>query len=225
MISRYELEEKMNEFQINEIALEKISHKGFNSYIVKDNNGNFEELNCITFYNGEKIKYVCNIDYVANVKGLVNYIEYCKKELNKKLFTKEDVKTISNYTDYRNKVDFVCNRYYQVLGGKTIYSDNVDIKKYKYKYSIFLFDKEENLNEFIKTYDLLKLIFKNKMELDKQFFKSAVKYEMFNHESPIDYDGWNSALSALGIRYKDLDDEYKIIVKETFKEVCNAIEW
>lgn len=214
----------MNERAIKNIALETINHKGYTSYIYKCFNGSFEELNCSTFYDGISIDCVAYPDYVERIEGLENYVEYVKRILNKKCFNVEDLKTINDYQDYKNKFDFLLNIYCQTIEAKSMYKPDVDTKVYKYRFSIYLFKYESDIENFKKLLKTLEDEFDKKMK-NKVFFKSAVKYEMFNHETPINWDGWTPALESLGINYNKLSDEFKEIVNIAYKEVCREVEW
>lgn len=220
MITREELEKEITEKEASIIALKKIEYKGYNAYICKCFNGFAEELNTVTFFNGIKIKYLTNPNYVVNKKTLEDYIIYVEKQLKIKCYDNEELKTISNYEDYKNKLDFIINILYQTLEGVTIYNSKYNEKDYPYHSCLFCnFKTKENTLKYNELFFNLKKAFNEKMK-EEDFFTSAIEIEMYNHESGISWEGFTPALDSLGIEFEKLDNKFQNIVLEVYKKVC-----
>ena len=227
LLTRNELE-RMNETDAKKIALATLSLNGFNSYICKCFNGTFEELNCNTYYNGKYIDYITYPDYVHNIEGLENYIEYCKKQLETKTFTDEALKSFTDYNDYNNKIDYIWNIMTQKYDCISLYDDRcneVSTDVYKYKCFMKIWRNKDELLFCKNAYLNLKELYNKRIiEDDKMLYKACV-YEFYNHESPIDWDGMTPALNTLGIDYKALAPEKQAIVDKAYKYVCNSTNW
>ena len=55
-------------------------------------------------------------------------------------------------------------------------------------------------------------------------YKALVK-EFYNHETPIDWDGWEPALNALGLSEKTLTTEQFKIASKAYNYVCANGTW
>ena len=63
------------------------------------------------------------------------------------------------------------------------------------------------------------------MMKDGEKLYKALVYEFYNHETPIDWDGWEPALNALGLSEKTLTaEQYKIACK-AYNYVCANGTW
>ena len=132
MLKRFEAE-AMNRSEIEAIAITRLDHKGFTTFIIEDDNGTFKELNAFTFWGINKIDYVTYPDYVNNIKGIEAYKRYVKRQQDIKLLSFDDLKTLKNYDDFRNKIDFIYNIMPQLFESQSIYSDKPS-KGYKFKF-------------------------------------------------------------------------------------------
>lgn len=198
-----------------------------NSYIIECFNGSFNELYCISFFNDKKINYLVYPDYVENKKGLDQYKEHCINKLNNKIFTIEELKTIENYQDYEEKRSFIWNIMCQFYDTISLYDEKVneiDTNIFHYKCFMKLWSSLEDLRFVKSLYLNLETLYTELIRDDKKFYDALV-YEMFNHESPIDWDGVEPALNALGLTLKGLTQNQLNIVNKAYKYVCNAVNW
>lgn len=226
--------ERLTEQQAQEMALKVIKLNGFISYIGEDNNGSFIEMNCNTYYNGKRIEHITHPDYVVDIRNdLKKYSKYVLKQLKIKTFSPKQLKSVKDYEDYNNKRSYIFNIMPQLFDSISIFSSKNDlqekgIKLNEYKYSGCITHLFKNKNDADKVNDeLAKLenLYQASIYNDIKKFEEAVIYEMFNHETPIDWDGWTPALNALGIAYDQCDNAHQEAIQRAYRHVCNACEW
>jgi len=185
--------ENANESIISALSREKLDIKGFNVYLI-DFKGCFGFSACV-FKNGRHI-YHAN-DYELHHKGRSPeelkswYID----TLNHKLFTDEEIsEKIVDYSDYQSKDHFIRNYYpvqYDHLSMFHIFHNEQEEKEFddkqqkEYPYickSCFSYFKDQAISD--KVNDLLiALQFRlEELKNDFEYWKSAIKYEMYNHE-------------------------------------------
>ena len=213
---------KMSEKQVQEIALKHISYCGFDCYIVEDNNGTFDEYNLFTFFRGKPIEYVAHPDYVVNVPHkLEDYVTWVEKHLKSKLYDDSDLFTFNTYREFDERRDFIVNIYCQEFDSHSYFEEGLteEMTKNWYFAPMRWFVDKEGFETYKGARVQMYKKYKEKME-EPEFFKEACIYEMFNHESAIDWDGFEPALDALGLSYKNLSKEKQILVDEAFAYVC-----
>ncbi len=227
LIKRNEFE-RLTEEQSKEIALATISKNGFNAYIGKCDNGTFEELNCNIYFNGKYIDYITYPDYVNNIKGLENYIDYVNRQMDLKTYADDDLKDFKDYDDFRNKTDYIWNIMTQKYDCVSLYDDRVktlDTNIYKYKCFMKLWRNLDEAQYCKDIYENLKKLYFKKIIADDELLYNACVSEFYNHESPIDYDGISPAMNALGINYKALPVEKRNVIDRAYKYVCRHGNW
>lgn len=140
--------------------------------------------------------------------------------LEKNIFTFEELDCISDYHDYKRKIDFLVNHYPYTVDSLSVYSENYQELKSEYKYSgvlglTYFYDMQDAERQK-RTFYSLSEKFNNRMKSDFEFFKQAVSYELENHEACITYD-YKPALDALGLRIDDLSAEQKNYVLDEIR--------
>lgn len=225
---RAEVEGKPKE-AINNILL-TLNYKGFELVFFVDKNSVDSEYNFNCYYNGKYIDYVGYPDYVSYSKhDLIGYINYMKEKITTKLFNFEDLETINDYNDYENKNDFINNILPQMFDSLSAYDNNFKELKALYPYSgaswSYYFKNEEDAQFTIKLYKTLKTLFNKVIINNKKNLYKAIVAEMFNHETPYEYDGGESALNALGLSKKTLTPEQKQIAARAYSYVLRRGNW
>lgn len=213
--------------QAREIKLAEIEYQGFIAIIFEDYNTAFKEMNCNIYYGDKRIDYITYPDYVVNIKNnLGAYTRYVKKQLKIKTYSIKQLKSIKNYIDFRNKLDFVFNILPQLFDGVSVFSMKPgDDKKYPYKAILTHRFKNESDAKYVQNlHDYLYKLYDEMMK-DPVKFREAVLHEFYNHETPIDWDGMTPALNALGINYNKLSDEFKGLVIDAYNECCHSHAW
>lgn len=208
-----------------------LNYKGFELvFFVDCNRGNNSEYNFNCYYDGRYIKYVDYPDYVSYGKhDLSGYIKYIQKKITTKLFNFEDIETLNDYNDYQSKKDFVINILPQMFDSVSSYDHNFENIKSAYLYTgsswSYYFKNKEDAQLTTKLYVKLRTLFNKVIIKNKKNLYKAIVSEMFNHETPYNWDGWEPALNALGLSEKTLTAEQKQIAARAYKHVLNAIDW
>lgn len=224
MITR-EQAEAMTRKEIESISLKKLSHNGFDTFIIKDiNRAQKEEFNAFTFWGSKFIDYVTYPDYVNNIEGFENYVDYVKKQQCEKLLNVDDLNSVKDYQDFRKKLDFLLNIFTQVFESKSIFSGEINKAYYKYKYFTKYYKNLEDANVIKKHHDRLYQLY-NELLKDPEKLYNALVYEFYNHETPIDWDGVEPALNALGLSEKTLTPEQASIMARAYDYVCSHGTW
>ena len=222
MIKRFEAE-AMNREQIEALSITSLEHNGFTTFIFEDDNGTFKELNAMTFYGSRKIDYVTYPDYVNRIKGLEAYKAYVKKQQEIKLLSFEDLSSVSNYDDYRKKIDFIYNIMPQLYDSQSIFDSGVN-KGYKFKFFTRYYRFMQDGETVRKYRDALEELYQEMMKDSEKLYQALV-HEFYNHETPIDWDGWEPALNALGLSEKTLTPEQLKIASKAYNYVCSHGTW
>ena len=204
-------------------ALSVLNHNGFTTFIIKDLNSAGEELNALTFWCLMKIDYITYPDYVNNIEGLEAYIQYVKKQQENKLLSFDDLNSVKDYEDYRKKIDFIYNIMPQLFASQSIFSDQPS-KGYKFKFFTRLYKNIEDAETVKKWRDKIEDLYQEMMKDGEKLYKALV-YEFFNHETPIDWDGWEPALNALGLSEKTLTPEQFKIAQKAYNYVLHNATW
>lgn len=224
MITRTQAE-AMNRQQIEAIAIKRLDHNGFTTFIIKDiNSANNEELNAFTFWGTKAINYVTYPDYVNNIKDLDSYVAYVKKQQREKLLNVQDLYSVKDYQDFRKKLDFLLNIFTQVFESKSIFSGEINKAYYKYKYFTKYYKNLEDANVIKKYHDQLYELYDELLKDPEKLYQALV-YEFYNHETPIDWDGVEPALNALGLSEKTLTPEQASIMAKAYNYVCSHGTW
>lgn len=218
--------QQMSKEELKPFILKELNYKDFNICIFKCFNGYRDELNANVYYNDKYIDYVLYPDYVVNIHGDLNaYIEYINRTVKIKLFNLEDLKSIDNYSDFKNKYDYVWNIYDQVVDGVSTFNDNANKGAYKFYSEWHYFKNLETAKHYEKVKTDLFNLYKDSIQNNDEFLYKACVHEFYDHESPIDWDGMEPALNSLGINYKTLSSDKRAIVDKAYNYCCTHGSW
>lgn len=212
MLTRQQAE-KLSEEEAKKIALAVIQHKDVNSYIIKDLNASGEEINCLHYYQGKRLKYITYPAYVYNIKTVEEYIERVKSALSYKvLWGDELLQDIDDYFDYKKKLDFLWNifpQYFDYISDFKGEDLPPDEKEYKY-HALFKRFKNENVAKtLIAMYNKLTCDYEKKQQEDDQFLRQQFRYELGNHEFIITHD-YEPTLDACGFTLKQFKEDSRL---------------
>lgn len=218
--------EIMTEEDASAIALEKLDVKGHTIYMVDF--GGYFGYSCLVFLNGHHI-YHAN-DYAIHHAGKTQdelralYLDKMKNIL----FTPEEiVSPLSGYGEYSRREYYLRNYYgmqkdhisaFWIKGTEQEEEErNEKIANMIYDPISFAYYSDEDfVREHIALFDRLQAV-KNAMKDDFEYWKSAFKYEMSNHEYAINWQADYDTLRTFGsIQYRG-DDENE--VRQYFDEL------
>ena len=111
----------------------------------------------------------------------------------------------------------------QLFESQSIYSDKPS-KGYKFKFFSRLYKNLEDAEVVKKYRDQLEDLYEEMIKDPDILYKALVK-EFYNHETPIDWDGWEPALNALGLSEKTLTTEQLKIASKAYNYVCANGTW
>lgn len=201
--------ESLTEKEAATMASEKLNIKGFNVYLINFE-GYFGFSACV-FANDHHIYYVNDYELHHRGKSHKELKKWYIETLNNKLFTDEEIKApIKNYQDYNNKDYFIRNYIPQKYDHESMfgiyYTDEEAekahkeaLKKYPYPcHSCFSYFKDRKIGDYIN--DLLTALEYSRaaLENDFEYWKSAIKYEMYNHEYAINYQAEWEVINCFG---------------------------
>lgn len=209
--------ESMTEQEVRENALEHMVIKDHDIYFV-DFGGNFG-YSYLVFYDGANIKYAA--DYQLH-HSTMTQMELRKAYINgikKKLFTDAEIlRGVKTYDDLESKRYYLRNYYGFRKPHVTIFRINpTDAEQAEFErktadmiydpISFAFYDDREFVKRHVELYNKLEESLK-KLDEDFEYWKSAFKYEMWNHEFIYDdYQANWDVLSCFGNpTYRDDDD-------------------
>lgn len=191
------------------LAIETLVIKGFNVYLI-DFKGYFGYSACV-YGNGRPIYYANDYELHRKGKSRDELRSWYIETLNNKLFTDDEIKgSIKDYNDYKSKDYFIRNyipqKYDHESAFGIYYSDaeaekarKEKLKKYPYLCgACFSYFKDRQTGDYIN--DLLIALEYSLKALDNDFeyWKSAIKYELYNHEYAINYQGDWEVINCFG---------------------------
>lgn len=201
--------------------------KGHECYFVDF--GGYFGYSVLVFCEGRHIYYANDyalhhkhFDYEAQKEIECSYDELLKtylEGLNHKLYTDDELEIVNSYDDYKAKENYLHNYYTQRREHISIFFIGSDeeraerrekIKDMTYdEYAFAYFDKADS--EFVKRHkELVERLedAKAKNEDNYEYWKSAFKAEMYNHEYGINWQGDYDVLSAFGaLHFTERADE------------------
>lgn len=224
-IENYEKLKGMSEEQLKENCIFSEDFKGYNIYLIKSEP--YYGLITYVIKNGNFI--YSSQTYKREISDYLSHFEQEMKYLNNLLFTDEELQKIGNYRDYRNKVDFINNRlqreykFVSIWGEKTPENEEF-IKKgyYLNKICFGYVDTKEAQERILSLYENLEKQHWEKIEKRLDYFRSAVAFELSNHEAG--YTGeYEEGLRAVGYRFENLTAERQnIVIQELRKQMKNC---
>lgn len=208
--------EALTETNAAALALEKLDVKGHTVYLV-DFQGYFG-YSCLVFKNRHHLRHAN--DYELHHKGKTHdqlrrlYLD----KLTNTLFTPEEIiAPLSDYMDYVHRFRYLQNIYGLQEDHISIFSaggtkQEMEERKKKVAKMIYCpiglayYDNSDFVSGYMTLYRKLKAAQKNVGD-DFEYWKSAFKYEMANHEYAINWQADFDTLSAFGnIQYHGEDD-------------------
>lgn len=180
----------------------------------------------LVYGNGRLMHYEYSYFYpFSEAESLDELTDLYKKWCNDKLFRLADCTNASNYSDYRNKCDYLRDIYPKKWDSVSIFqigSEKAEHKEeYKYlSHVCFHWFREEEVVDWLQcTKDKLEKSWHNKLMKDKDLFRQALKYELWDYEVCISYD-YSDAIKSLGFTEDNLTDWQQAILQEEFRKVC-----
>lgn len=236
--------EALDESTVKAMAMETVGIKGHTVYFA--DLGEYFGYSALVFADGRHI-------YHANDYALHHCKDETRESLRRwyvvtmggKLFTEEELRTPSDdYAEYKNKESFLHNYYPMRREYQTIFCSEKDASEwYKrgkesaiYSGVAFAYFKPSDA-AFVAHLEELYKAFKacNNPLRDYEHAKSAFKYEMHNHEYPINWQGdWDVISCFVKVKYKgdgtEIDqtgwtDEIKRAYYDAAAEVRKEREW
>ena len=211
--------EKLTEDQVMKNAESVETLKGFTLYFI-DLKGYFG-YSVLVFKDGYYIKYANDYQlHHKSIKDINELKKYYIKKLNNRLYTNEELRSITDYKDFNAKYMFLINDKPTTFECVSSYDEKVTVLKESYKY-YFMFNyyfNEDDQKEIREDFKVLCNAHKEKMANDDAYFESAIYYELANHEAGYTCD-YTDGLGALGLRFEKLSSKNQIIVTNTMKRL------
>ena len=202
--------ENINEGVAADMAEEILNIKEHDVYLI-DFKGYFG-YSAVVFYNGYHIKYANDYQLHHAHKTKEELRTWYIETLNHKLYTEEEMETVTDYDDFKAKENFLRN-YYSLR--KTYISmffigDEKERTKRAKKTEKMFFDEISFAYYYDKDFvDHHRKLFntlcnaRDKKNEDIEYWIAAFKHEMYNHEYAINWEADTDVLSAFGnVPYK-----------------------
>lgn len=216
--------EKITEQQAQKMAIQSEVIKEHNIYFV--DLGEYFKYSALVFINGRHIHYADEYElHHPSANGdRERLTETYRKALNNKLFTEDEITgDLSDYDEYRQKSYYLHNYYVMrvpYVSMFQIFHDDKEEKAFRKKVKNMIVDPagfcyvENTYREFVDRHMELTKILAEKYRqktTDYEYLKSAIKYEMGNHEYQINYQGnWEVVGCVFGdTEYSEQDDYNK----------------
>lgn len=222
--------------EAKEIAIEEMDIKGHQ--IIFTDFGDAFGYSVLVFKDGHHIHYANDYElhhhYLVSQKGREALRAYYVNELNHKLFTDEELcGPITSYDEYQKKDYFLRN--YRVMrydylsafciGNKQ--EKELDRRRKDYPFynpvSFCYMRDEEPVSESVKIRQHLNDAFKQLKE-NEDTFREMIRIELANHEVCVTCD-YTATLTALGLKFDELSDVQKRIVKEELYKQTNRYDY
>lgn len=229
--------ERLTYEQAREMAIEMMVIKDHDCFFV-DLGGAFG-YSVLVFKNGRHVYFVNDYqlhhNHMIETEGKESLKEWYIKTLNTKLFTdKELLEPVLSYDDYKRKDYFLRNYWIMRHNYVSIFAiskeDRMQIEEGKKTHPFFnpicfCYVANENIVNEAKKYNFhLQSSFKRLKE-NNDVFREMVRYELYNHEACVSCD-YEPALDSLGLKFKELPEEKRKIVKEELnKQIKNNVGW
>lgn len=188
----------------------------------------------LVFKNGKHIYYANHYQlhhpYTVREYGLNGLRDYYIETLKNKLYTEEELmQGIENYDEYQAKDKFLRNYWIMKYDSLSIFGIGkeaqmeFDRRKPHYPFyspiSFCYLKKQEVIDEQMK-YHLNIVKEYTKLKENMETFKEMIRTELYNHEACITCDP-TDALDALGLSWKNLNDEQRDVVRKELNRQCN----
>ena len=232
-----QLPEEMKVSEIEKLQYDDIKDFAVEKMRIKEHEILFVEIpgafgySALVFYNGMNIyyanQYQLHFNYVFQQSGLDGLRSRYIEILNSKLYTDAELlEKCRSYDEYEKKCYFVRNYYIMRYDYRTAWAfgreQNEELEKEKKKYKFFnpvsfCYVNDESIAErqkvFLNHLENEYASLKNNIEV----FREMVSKELANHEACITCD-YSESLNALGLKFENLTDEQKQIVKSELRK-------
>ena len=220
--------ESLSYDEAKKIAIEEMKIKGHDC-LIAELEGGFG-YSALVFKNGRHIyyanEYELHHEYMAREQGKEALRQYYINELNKKLFTDEEMlASIDSYDEYNRKDNFLRNYWIMRFDYVSPFAismeekEAIKIEKETHPYFCSVcwsYVADESIVEEAHKYSQhLKTQYK-KLQEDIDKFRNMDSYELSNHEACIT-GSVTDALDALGLESETLSDTQQKIVTEELK--------
>lgn len=217
--------ENLTYIQAKGMAIEEMEIKGHECFFV--DLGDAFGYSILVFKNEKHVYYANDYElhhhWMVEEKGKAALRDFYINEMNNKLFTDEELmEEAKSYDEYQRKYYFLRNywimRYDYVsaffIGNKQKKELEKKVKDYPYYNPVcFCYVNDEKIVKDAIKYSLyLDDAYRN-LKANDDTFREMIRFELANHEACITCTA-DDALAALGLRYSDLTDEQKNIVKQ-----------
>lgn len=211
--------EALTEAQAAEMAIEAATVKGHQVYFVDF--GGYFGYSVLVFADGHYIKYANDYELHHSGKSRGELREFYFDSLNRKLFTSDEMETVSDYQDKQAKEYYIRNYYGMRRDHISMFFCGPDEEREKLRKKtenmifspVFFAYYDKRDTDFVKRgEELLATLEKAEPKSDNaEYWKSAFLREMFNHEYGINWQGDFDVCSCFGdcsgVRdYTDIDE-------------------
>ena len=198
--------ETLTEAQAAEMATEATEIKGHQIYFVDF--GGYFGFSVLVFADGHHIKYANDYELHHKGKNRDELREFYLDSLRRKLFTADEMETVSDYQDKQAKEYYIRNYYGLRRDHVSMFFCGPDEEREKLRKKtekkifshVFLSFYDKKDADFVKSGEKLLAALEN-AEPDKsnsEYWKSAFLREMFNHEYGINWQADFDVCSCFG---------------------------
>ena len=183
--------------------------------------GGYFGYSVLGFNNNRHMHYANDYQLHHGSKSLTELRGWYIKTLNNKLFTEEELMgEVKSYYEYQKKSYYIRNYWIMQFERESVFCIGEADKKLKkaeknwfYCADCFCWVKEEKVVDMARKFiGHIEKSFR-KIRENEDVFRKMVAYELANHEAGYTCD-YREALGSLGLRFSDLTDNQKRIVKE-----------
>lgn len=209
--------EALTEQDARNMSAEAWHLKGFTVYIIDF--GGYFGYSAVVYKDGRQIKYANDYALHHNGKSRDELRAWYEKTMNSKLFTDEELTApLASYDDLRARRNFVHNLmpleydYLSIFRIVQTREEEAAFEREKKSYPFycppaFAYFKDREAVERINGLYIKLAALEEDMQNSFELLKSAIKYEMANHEYHINWQGDWDVCSCFGnVHYKDAPD-------------------
>lgn len=183
----------------------------------------------LVFKNNHHIHYANDYQLHHNGKTVEELKQWYIETLNNKLFTESELmEEVHTYDEYTRKSHYVRNYWimqFDRVSAFHIGKPDKELEEAKQKmfycHTCFCYVKDKNIIE--KAHGFIEHIeesFSNARN-NTEVFRKMISYELANHEACITCD-YRDALASLGMKFENLTEEQRRIVKEELKKQIDS---
>ena len=211
--------EALTETQAAAMAIESVTVKGHQVYFVDF--GGYFGYSVLVFADGHHIKYANDYELHHKDKSRDELQEFYLSSLSRKLFTADEMETVSDYQDKQAKEYYIRNYYGLRRDHISMFFCGPDKEREKLRKKtenmifspVFMAFYDKKDADFVKHGEnLLSTLEKAELQKDNaEYWKSAFLREMFNHEYGINWQADFDVCSAFGdcsgvLDYEDIEE-------------------